>query len=209
MKLPRVCFLAILTLLAVDCKDPVIPDRSGVYSVADTVIFGADTIVYLFHWPASSLPVRFWADPRSNMDKLVTRAVRVWEEQFLYGEFRGILVADSAEADVIVTWRDSVPADVPPDQGPPVAACGGLTSFDYDTALLAPVRISLNVLTQGAPATPAQLQACMRRVATHEVGHALGLGFSSGRHSPSSEDVMFGFPVVDTPSRTSPSHSAD
>lgn len=199
----RVALLALAALAGgiVSCNDPVVPDRSGVYSVADTIIFGTDTTVYLFHWPAGSLPVRFWADPRSNMDELVTRAVREWEAQFLYGEFRGILVADSGEADVIARWTDSVPADVPPDEGTPISACGGVTTFDYDTTLVGPVRVSLTVLAQGAPATPAQLQACMRRIAVHEIGHALGIGFPSGRHSPYSEDVMFGAPVVDSPSR--------
>jgi hypothetical protein len=181
------------------CSDPTIPDRSGVYSVADTSEDG--TTVHLFHWPADRLPVRFWADRRGNMESLVRRAVRTWEDQFLYGEFRGILVGDSSDADVIVRWTDSVPPDVPPDTGTPVFACGGVTIFDYDSALLGPVHVSLTVFTQGSPATPSQMQACMRRVSTHEIGHALGMGFPSGRHSPFPEDVMYGAPIVDFPSR--------
>lgn len=183
------------------CTDPVVPDRSGTYSVADTVINGVDTTVYLFRWPENRLPVRFWADPRSNMAALVARAVNVWQDQFLYGEFRGVLVTDSTRADVIVQWADSVPPDVPPDAGPPVFACGGVTTFDYDTALVGPAHISLTIFNVGSPATPGQVQACMRRVSTHELGHALGMGFPSGRHSPYSEDVMYGAPIVDYPSR--------
>jgi len=41
----------------------------------------------------------------------------------------------------------------------------------------------------------------MRRVAIHELGHSLGLGFPSGRHSAFDEDIMYSPPIVDYPSR--------
>lgn len=184
------------------CADPTIPGRPGIYSFADTVIIGPDTTVYLFRWPASRLPVRFWADTRGNMRFLVARGVAAWEDQFLYGEFRGALVGDSGSADVIVRWADSIPPDVPPDTGAPAFACGGVTTFNFDTALTEPVRVSLSVFNLGSPgATASQVQACLRRIATHELGHALGLGFPSGRHSPFDEDIMYPSPLVDYPSR--------
>ena len=74
MKLARVALLAV-ALAA--CKDPAIPDRAGVYAFADTVIIGVDTSVTLFRWPTNRLPVRFWADPRSNMRFLVERGITV------------------------------------------------------------------------------------------------------------------------------------
>jgi predicted Zn-dependent protease len=183
------------------CSNPVVPTRGGVYAFADTVIIGVDTTVYLFRWPANRLPVRFWADRRGNMAFLIARAVSAWEDQFLYGEFRGVLVSDSTDADVIARWADSVPPDAPPDMGSPVFACSGVTTFDYDSALVGPVHVFLSVFNTGAPATAGQVQACMRRVSTHEIGHALGIGFPSGRHSPFAEDVMYGAPIVDYPSR--------
>lgn len=198
---PRLAAVAGVLVLAA-CSDPAIPDRSGIYSFADTVFSGTDTIVQLFRWPESRLPVRFWADPSGNMRFLIERAIAAWEDQFLYREFRGALVNDSTRADVIVRWSDSVPPDVPPDTGAPVSACGGVTTFTFDTALAEPIRVSVNVFNLGSPgATPAQVQACLRRVSIHEVGHALGLGFPTNRHSPFDEDIMFGSPLVDFPSR--------
>lgn len=180
------------------CSDPTIPSRSNAYSFADTVIIGIDTTVGVFHWPANRLPVRFYADTRSNMAFLVGRAVRIWEAQFLYGEFRGTLVSDSTNADVFVCWGDceagapdSVPIDVPPDTTPP-NSCTGMTDFDFDTTgfgMRSPIRVSLRLLS-GAPASPERLQGCMRRMAIHEIGHALGLL----RHSSFPDDIMFGSP---------------
>ena len=203
MKVVRV---ALMAMVAAACNDPAIPDRAGVYAFADTSIIGVDTTIYLFHWPATRLPVRFWADTRGNMRDLVARGIGAWEEQFLYGEFRGALVSDSGTADVIVCWgdceggsADSIPPDVPPDPGPPINACRGVTTVSFDSALVGPVHVSLEVF--GASGTAAQVQACMRRVAIHELGHSLGLGFPSGRHSAFDEDIMYSPPIVDYPSR--------
>jgi predicted Zn-dependent protease len=181
------------------CTDPAIPDRAGAYAYADTSIIGVDTTVTLFRWPTTRLPVRFWADPRGNMRFLVERAIAAWQDQFLYGELRGVVVNDSGSADVLVSWTDSVPPDVPPDTTTAPNSCGGVTTFDYDStglALSGPVHVSLTVLT-GSPATPAQVQACMRRIAIHEMGHSIGLL----RHSLFDEDIMYGSPIVDYPSR--------
>jgi len=185
--------LALGGLLIAACADPTVPDRSGTYSFADTSFSGID----VFRWPASRLPVRFWADPRGNMGFLVGRAIRAWEDQLLYAEFRGAVVGDSLAADVIVQWRDSVPPDVAPDTTAAPNSCGGLTSFDYDStglALAGPLHVSLSVLSGGSLG---HVQDCMRRTVIHELGHSLGLF----RHSPDPDDIMFAQPAVRYPSR--------
>ena len=188
----------ILGAAGVACKEPLVPARV-IYSFADTVTGNPDT-VFLFRWPETRLPVRFWADRRGNMSFLIDRATKAWDSQFLYGEFRAILVSDTTDADVIVRWTDSVPPDAAPDTTLP-NSCSGLTSFDYDSvalALIGPIHVSLRVLTGGAPASPERVQGCMRRVVMHELGHALGLL----RHSPNPGDLMFASPAVNYPSPT-------
>src|SRR5204862_4601554 len=96
-----------------------------------TPAYGYDLSGDVFHWPVSRLPVRFFGDTRGPMRTYVQRAIGLWEDQFLYGEFRGTLVADSSDADVIVTSADSVPADVPPDNGTPFDACSGFTTLIF------------------------------------------------------------------------------
>ena len=186
MKRPLVLVLVLLAA----CGEPAAPVRSGGYAFD----FGGD----VFHWPGGRLPVRYYADSRGAMRALVDRALRVWEDQFLYGEFRTVLVVDSADADVMVVWADSVPPDVPPDAGPPVFACNGLTAFSLDTsgtALDRPVRAEIGI-NLGTLFTAAQVAACVRRVTIHELGHTLGIL----QESPGANDVMNTSVPVDQPS---------
>lgn len=162
------------------------------YNFADTI--PPDTIV--FHWPASTLPVRFYADPRGAMPVLVSLGVDAWQAQFLYGEFGGIVVSDSNEADVIVQWRSSVPPDVPPDPGLPVPACDGVTTYPSWAIGSAPGRAMHVALGALGGYTQSQVAACLRRVVIHELGHALGLL----QHSPSPFDIMNQTPTVTFPS---------
>ena len=182
--------VAALGAIVAACTDPMVPSREPAYPF--------DILGDVFHWPADRLPVRFYADPRGTLRTLVAHAVDTWERQFLYGEFRGVMVNDSNTADVIVTWADSVPPDATPDTGPAVNACGGLTQGFLDsagTAFDGPFHSQLTVLT-GAVFTPGQVQACVQRTTIHELGHTLGLF----QESADSRDIMASPPSVSLPS---------
>jgi predicted Zn-dependent protease len=187
----RALVAALAGALAAACTDPMVPSHAPAYPF--------DAFGEVFHWPADRLPVRFYADPRGTLRTLVAHAVDSWERQFLYGEFRGVMVNDSNAADVIVIWADSVPPDATPDNGPAVNACGGLTQGFLDSTGMAfdgPFHTQLTVLT-GAVFTPGQVQACMRRTTIHELGHTLGLF----QESPDSvHDIMAAPPRVNLPS---------
>jgi len=173
-------------MLLLGCGEVLSPSRTPRYL--------ADLAGETFHWPADRLPVRYFADSRGAMPTLVRNGLQVWERQFLYGEFRGALGADSNSADVIVRWQDSVPPDVTPDTTGALGACDGVTSFVVDSThtLTQPLRVLLRVR---AGFTAPQIAACMRRVVTHELGHTLGIL----SHSPATTDLMFGTPATATP----------
>lgn len=181
----------LLGILAASCAEPAFPDHTPAYPFADAA---GD----VFHWPASRIPVRFFTDPRGDLPDLVARGLDIWQRQFLYGEFRGTIVGDSATADVIVSWTGNVPAPAPPDSGPPVYACSGVTQLNVDStyeALSGPLHVFLWTIPGGAY-SPGQVRACLQRTAVHELGHVLGLL----QHSPDSLDIMAAPPRVREPS---------
>lgn len=173
-------------LLVLGCGEVASPSRTPRYL--------ADLAGETFHWPADRLPVRYFADDRGAMPSLVRESLRVWERQFLYGEFSGVIVSDSGQADVIVRWQDSVPPDVPPDTSGALNACDGVTTYLVDSThtMTEPLRVQLRVRVGF---TAPQIAACVQRVAAHELGHTLGIL----THSPATTDLMYGTPPTKTP----------
>jgi len=184
-----------LALLAGACE-PTAPVRDCVgctYDFADTI--PPDTVL-VFHWPAARLPVRIFADPRGAMPTLVSLGIAAWEGQFLYGEFSGVRVTDSSQADVIFLWQALPPPDVPPDTVGPVPACDGATTNPSVVFADSSANVLHVTLSATTGYTDAKVSACLRRVAIHELGHALGLL----KHSPYGADIMNATPTVTTPS---------
>lgn len=190
---PRRAIGVALVLLAA-CTTPEAPSHTGAYPFDSN----GDGTGNVFRWPEDRLPVRFWADPRGNMNALVQNAIDVWQDQLIYGEFTGVIVSDSAHADVQIVWADTAAPTVPPDPGPPALACGGLTQNDSigttDHRIHGALHTSINLLVGSF--TPGQVEACVRRTVIHEMGHTLGIL----DHSPGSADIMYVTPVVPLPS---------
>lgn len=185
-------WLAAGLVVAAACERPVAPGRISIYSYADTV--AGQRVV--FHWPGNYLPVRYYAYPDAPLPQLVRGGLARWEAQFLYGEFRAVLVADSAQADVIVAFRGAAPPAAEPDTAQLVPACEGITApIVAGTTLERPIRVSLRWFPGYSPG---QVAACLERVTRHELGHTLGL-FNAGHAGADSTDLMNAFPRVYQP----------
>ena len=161
----------------------------------------------VFHWPASSLPVRYWVPPEAGpVAGYLRSALAVWERQFLYGEYQGVVIADSADADVLVLVCASkfaqpcarrTPPTVPLNDAPPrITACSGRTTDSVidGVRLQGPMRVFMDFDDRFSDQDVAN---CLARVTAHEIGHTLGL-FG---HSQDSLDLMNGNPRVREPSQ--------
>ncbi len=187
-------WLGVVAVALVACTVPDVPEHSGGYGF-DSVGDGTGLV---FHWTGDRLPVRFWVDPRGNMSALVQNAIDVWQNQFMYGEFTGVIVSDSAHADVQIVWADSAAPPATPDPGPPVKACGGETQNDSISGgrIYGALHSSISLLTLSG-ATAGQVEACVRRTVIHEMGHSLGI---LNDNAPDSTDIMYFTPLVPVPS---------
>ena len=184
------------TLAAAACGDIASPARSDIYEwrAERSSVPGPGVDTLAFHWSLDHLPVRIWVEDAEDLPAHVARAVEVWEDVFLYGEFRGALVSDSTIADVIV--RAGVPESEPPKtllHSALAPECSGATDLDVDdgnTQLFLPIRVFLN------PLPVPGVERCLGLTSIHELGHALGI-FA---HSDEPTDIMFTNPDVELPS---------
>lgn len=184
------------TLAAMACGDIASPARSDVYEwrAERSAVPGPGVDTLAFHWGLDHLPVRIWVEEAEDLPAHMARAIEVWEDAFLYGEFRGTLVGDSAVADVIV--RAGVPESEPPKtvlKGALAPECSGETVLDIDdgnTQLFLPIRVFLD------PLPVPGVERCLALTSIHELGHALGI-FA---HSDDLGDIMYTDPDVELPS---------
>jgi hypothetical protein len=187
--------IALIVLALSACEQPAAPGRGNIYSYADT-LGGAPQI---FHWPETTLPVRYYAAAEGALPEISQRGLEMWQDQFLYGEFRATLWSDSNTADVILRFSGGPPPPADPDTSMIVAACQGVTTplIDPNTSTLErPMRVTLSWFTGNAPEA---IAACLERVVAHELGHTLGL-FNAAHAGTNATDLMAGPPRVYAPS---------
>ena len=190
--LPLLCMAAASAFYS--CADIAAPSRSNAYEWRRIVATptGPDTLS--FHWPQSRLPVRIWAEDTLNLPVHVQHGIDQWEAGFLYGEYRAVVVSDSSVADVIVT------SGIAPKGGFSVTRlesfmapeCQGATDIELAASgheILPPMRVYVD--PRFDPSSPG-VDGCMALTTTHELGHSLGI-FA---HSPNTDDIMYGDPVV-------------
>jgi predicted Zn-dependent protease len=185
-----------LILVAGGCNELISPPRSEFYEYR---LFEpraeGETDTLAFRWPRQVLPVRFWVAPGSELRPHLETAIARWEEAFLYGEWRGTIVADSASADILVFNEAPRPKATATLRrlealAPECRGAYDFTTNDASTVLLRPLQ--LYVYPRFGPDAPG-IDACYRITMTHEVGHSLGI-FA---HSLDTDDVMYLDPTRD------------
>jgi len=184
-----------LGVLLLACGDVSSPSRGGRYDWRIFIPYDSagprvDTLT--FHWTAAQLPVRIWAQDTLQTPQHMKDAIDRWKAAFLYGEFDAVLVADSGSADLIVRVQPLPGNGLPAMPG----ACEAETEIDTVATrreLRIPIHISLHPKADPSVVDPAP---CLDVVATHELGHAMGIF----QHSDDPLDVMFAQPDANTPS---------
>jgi hypothetical protein len=145
----------------------------------------------VFHWPASRMPIRLYAEPVGALPANTDSGAALWANAMRCGELAFVRVTDSTAADIIV--RN--PATLPPlplygvsAGADSVGACLGRTDGLLDSAnrLVEPLRSYVAPNSGDAAA----VEACYHFTVAHELGHAIGL-FS---HSTNVADLMHAVP---------------
>jgi predicted Zn-dependent protease len=198
MRFTKPLLFAVAGWALVSCADIASPSRGNAYEWRRLLSSGSGVDTFSFHWTAADLPVKYWAQDSLNLPLHVQHGIEQWEAVFLYGEFKGVVVADSNSADVIVT------TGIAPKGGFLVTRlesgmapeCQGATDIELTGTgerIVRPIRVYVDA--RFAPDAPG-LDECMALTTTHEIGHTLGI-FA---HSPNIDDIMYADPAVSTPS---------
>lgn len=189
----RLARIATLTVLLVACTDIISPPRVDRYEYRRFVPDGSGGFDALaFHWPREMLPVKIWVAEDDPLRPALVRAIAVWENSFLYGEFRAELVGEAGSADIVVRNAIAPPKLSTQTRFAAMAdECRGETTFvaDVEAGTLT-LPFEVYVWARFGTNDP-NLATCYEITVLHEIGHALGLF----EHSTSPDDLMYADPV--------------
>jgi hypothetical protein len=178
-----------------DATEPLQIDAYGYKVAVPNSSGGTDSLA--FHWTSTDLPVKVWAEDAADLPALTGAALARWSDAVGSGSFRGSMVADSAQARIVVRFLQPPVAEFGVHRlgSALVQPCEGAADIFVDTdARTIDMPIHVYVFTGDDPAAPA-IRACLDATVTHEIGHTIGLF----QHSPNPEDVMYRLPTVATP----------
>lgn len=188
--------LLLCAALAAGCDSPTIPARADAYPFA---LPGSGLV---FHWePGTRVRVHVAAEPAGRAQVLADAfdaAAAAWAVTAPLAEVTLARTASASAADVVLAWSDG-PFPVQTAACPPTGGGGGATTFclTAESDAFVPYPPSgggdgdVLFLVTISP-TLAEDPVVMRRLVTHEIGHALGLF----QHSPNADDLMFGGSLV-------------
>jgi predicted Zn-dependent protease len=181
------------------CNDSSAPDLPAPYEwrlfLPDTSAGPAvDTLS--FHWPQSSRPIKIWIEAQYAVPARIQEGIILWRHVFRFGEWDATVVADSSIADVIVrTVQLSATISGSARLRTGFTSCEGVTVIDT-VATRFQLRVPVRMFVYPLKPTAGDLDSCLHTVATHELGHALGIF----QHSPDPQDIMYANPSVAQPS---------
>ncbi len=170
----------------VACTDIISPPRVDPYEYRTFTTIDGTTKALAFHWPRSYLPVRIHIAPGDPLRPMLERAITMWEELYLYGEFRAEITGDPAQADIVVQNERPVGKLLGNVELFSMAdQCIGETTFEADAAA-GTLQLPFEIYVWAKFPNDPELDTCYELTVLHELGHALGI-FA---HSPNVDDLM-------------------